>query len=158
MRGNSFSVVKFRGGMTFITIFHPCWEHLRGTSAVAVTSGINCLGNVRGMMHITGNMNVNSPGSLFCAHTHIHTVNNMRNGQRATLFNVNWRVQVAKLILVPQDPTCSSVFCCSCLESFHKHKVFLEELILLDSALITHIACRQKMALQAIRWETIILF
>lgn len=111
-------------------------------------------------MHITGNMNVNSPGSLFCAHTHtyIHTANNMRNGQRATLFSVNWRVQDAKLILVPQDPTSSLVFCCSCLESFHKHKVFLEELILLDSALITHIACRQKMALQAIRWETIILF
>lgn len=83
---------------------------------------------------------------------------NMRNGQRATLFSVNWRVQVTKLIRVPQDPTSSPVFCCSCLESFHKHKVFLEELILLDSALITHIACGQKMALQAIRWETIILF
>ena len=73
-------------------------------------------------------------------HTHTHTVNNMRNGQRATLFTVNWRVQVAKLILVPQDPTSSPVLGCSCLESFHKHKVFLEELILLDSALITHIA------------------
>lgn len=94
------------GDMTFITIFQPGCKHLRRTHTVAVTSGINCLEDVRGMMHITGNMNVNSPGSLFffsCTHTLWE--NNMRNGQRATLFSVNWRVQVAKLILGAQDPT-----------------------------------------------------
>lgn len=143
--------------MTFITIFQHSRKRLTRPATEAVTHTVNCLEDVQGNDAQNWQYECEFPWKA-TLHAHTCIEENVRNGQKATLFNVNWRVQVAKLILVPQDPTFSQVFCCSCLGSFHKHKVFLEELILLDSTLITHIACRQKMALQAIRWETIILF
>lgn len=87
-----------------------------------------------------------SPGTL-------QRMRNMKNGTSAILFSVNMGTQLAKLIQVPQNHKPQP-----CLGSFQQQTVFREELIRLDSTLITYIACRKKMALQAIRCETIILF
>lgn len=68
----------------------------------------------------------------------------MKNGVISDALWANMKTQTTKLIQAQSSPLSWS-------GSFSKQTVFLQELIHLDGTLITYIACRKEMALQAIK-------